>query len=454
MAERPTATPPAPPVELELSPVEGSPRLLAVLRNRNFLYIFLAQGLSQIAYHAVNFALVVLIETLTHSSTAVSLIILAFSLPAIIFSGLAGVLVDRAPKRQVMVVTTALRTLVLAGLIAVDTAWPPLPLFASLYLATFLFSTLSQFFGPAEGAMIPQLVGRRSLIAANSLFNLTFFASQLIGFAVAGPVLAKLIGLRPLFAVATVLYIGCTVLVWLLPRDTPPVQAAARPGRLLATVWHDLAEGAQTIWRDPLLIKAIAYLSLASSAFLMLGAIGPAYVTRVLSIPAEDLGFILAPAGLGIIGGILLVNRYARPENRERMIDLGIMTSGLASLIFALIKPAFDAAAGLAGTVAPVAPVVACVVLVAAAFGGGMAYILVPSQTVLQERAPEQMRARVFAAFYTVSSAASLGPVLFAGALSDLFGVTTVLLLVAIGLLTIGLLSLRRGRAGREAARP
>ncbi len=446
MAESTASPAPADGAELHLSPTERSAGFGPVLRNRNFMLIWLAQVFSQLAYHAVNFALVVLVETVTRSSTAVSLMILSFSLPAVLFSALAGVLVDRSPKRGVMVVTTVLRALVLATLIFVNVAWPWPLLLGSLYTATFVFSTLSQFFGPAEGALIPALVGKRLLIAANSLFNLTFFASQLIGFAVLGPLIAKLLGLRALFQVATVLYVVCTVFIWLLPRDAPPPPGPAEePARLVARVWRDMAESVREILADRLMVKAIAYLSIASSAFYMLGALGPAFVTRVLGIPAEDLGFILAPAGAGIIGGIILVTRYAHPGNRERMIDLGLITAGLATLAFALAKPTADVIAGLAGAEAPLPVVIGLVMLLACVLGASTGYIIVPSQTILQERSPETMRARVYAAFYTVSNAAALGPVLFAGALSDLIGVMAVLVLIGLALTVTGLLILRSG---------
>jgi MFS family permease len=444
-------TSPVSPPEIDTVPATGN-GFGPVLRNRNFMLIWSAQGLSQIAYHAVNFALVVVAETVTRSSTAVSLIILAFSLPAILFSGLAGVLVDRVSKRSVMVVTTAARTVVLGLLLFINLEWPWPLLMGMLYLMTFVFSTLSQFFGPAEGAFIPQLVPKRHLIAANSLFNLTLFGAQLIGFSVAGPVLTKLSGFPAVFRVATGLYLICTLLVWLLPRDAPPPAPPTTAGNLVAIVWRDLVEACRVIWRDKLMVKAIAYLSLATSAFLMLGTIGPAYVTRVLGIPAEDVSFILAPAGLGIVGGVLLVNRLATPENRERMIDLGIIGGGLATLLLALVRPAFGLLDDLSAGQTPIAVVVGCAMLAAAVLGASSSFILVPSQTLLQERSPEHMRARVFAALYTVSSAISLLPVLFAGALGDLFGVTTVLLLVAAAFIGIGLMNLRAERRAAGAA--
>jgi MFS family permease len=444
-------TSPAPVPELDTVPPSGN-GFGPVLRNRNFMLIWSAQGLSQIAYHAVNFALVVVAETVTHSSTAVSLIILSFSLPAILFSGLAGVLVDRTSKQRVMVITTALRTVVLGLLLFINLSWPWQLLMGLLYLMTFVFSTLSQFFGPAEGAYIPQLVPKRHLIAANSLFNLTLFGSQLIGFSVAGPVLAKVSGFPTVFRVATGLYLICTVLVWLLPRDAPPPAPPTTAGNLIAGVWRDLVEACRVIWRDKLMVKAIAYLSLATSAFLMLGTIGPAYVTRVLAISAEDVSFILAPAGLGIVGGVVLVNRLATPENRERMIDLGIIVGGLATLLLAIARPAFGLFDDMRVGETPIAIIVGCVMIVAAVLGASSAFILVPSQTLLQERSPEHMRARVFAALYTVSSAISLLPVLFAGALGDLFGVTTVLLLVAAAFIGIGLVNFRALRRPARAA--
>ena len=430
---------------VSLIPPERNGGFLPVLRNRDFMLVWAAQGISQIAYNAVNFALVVVVETITRSSVAVSLIILAFTLPAILFSAVAGVLVDRSRKRDVMFVTTALRTLVLASLMFVDLNLPLPILLGWLYLATFFFSTLSQVFGPAEGALIPRLVGKRLLIPANALFNLTFFASQLLGLAVVGPILAGLFGFRVVFQAATALYALCALLLWLLPREPRPERLQVLQSRqIVSAMLHDMAEGVRVIWRDPLLKKAIGYLSLASTAFLMLAVLGPGFVTRVLELEANDLGAILAPAGFGILLGIVLVNRFATPANRERMIDLGVLTAGLAILALTLTKPVADALTELAPLEIPLAVVLAVIVIASAVLGVSNAYIIVPSQTVLQERSEDAMRARIYAAFYTVSSAISLGPILFAAALADLVGVVPVLALIGVALGGIATLSIRR----------
>src|SRR5689334_10057910 len=98
-------------------PATASPGILAVLRNRNFLYLWLAQLLSQTAQQMINYVLVVQVDALSKSSTAVSGIIIAFTLPAILFSAIAGVYVDRQPKRRVLIVTNAGRALTMLGYI-------------------------------------------------------------------------------------------------------------------------------------------------------------------------------------------------------------------------------------------------------------------------------------------------------------------------------------------------
>src|SRR5690242_9291743 len=180
----------------------------AVLRNRNFLYLWLAQIISQLAQQMINFALVVQVTDLSAASgTAVAGIIICFTIPAILFSAIAGVFVDRTSKKRTLVVTNVARgvtVLLFVGTTFVanlDVFWG----LAILYANTLLFSAISQFFAPAEAAMIPLLVARNKLIAANSLFNLTLTASQLIGFVLLGTLLVPLLGLRVLY----ILLCGC-----------------------------------------------------------------------------------------------------------------------------------------------------------------------------------------------------------------------------------------------------
>jgi uncharacterized membrane protein len=84
--------------------------------------------------------------------------------------------------------------------------------------------------------------------------------------------------------------------------------------------------------------------------------------------------------------------------------------------------------------------------VLAAILGICNALVLIPSQTILQERSHEHIRARVYATFFTITSVVSFIPIFFAAAAADVLGVVTVLAGVAVLLMGVGALSLARAR--------
>jgi MFS family permease len=80
-------------------------------------------------------------------------------------------------------------------------------------------------------------------------------------------------------------------------------------------------------------------------------------------------------------------------------------------------------------------------------------FISVPAQTALQERSPEQIRARVFSAFFTISNAILIVPVFFAGALGDWLGYAQTIFGIGIAVILIAWLGLYRSRDRRVVAR-
>src|SRR5438132_8223369 len=161
-----------------------------VLKNRNFVLLWLAQLISLTILNAANFGIIVLVNEVTHSVVMAGLAIIAFTLPALPFSIVAGVIVDRLSKRLVLWVSNVLRALtvflmVVSLLYDRTDLWP-------LYVLTFMASLIGQFFIPAEGAAIPLLVGERELMPALSLFNITMTLSQAIGFLLLGSIVSRL----------------------------------------------------------------------------------------------------------------------------------------------------------------------------------------------------------------------------------------------------------------------
>jgi MFS family permease len=428
---------------------DDSGSIKTVLRNQGFLRLWILQALTQTAQNMINFSLLILVreiietQNISEANTAISLLVLAFSAPAVIFSPIAGVVVERADKRTIMIVANGLRALAVLAFLAINPEWPAFLTLAALYTVTFFLGVVGQFFGPAQLAAIPVIVRPRDLISANALFNLTFTGSQVLGFALFGPLAIKLLGTEKTLVGILFLYIATTALATLIP-PTPssyrrPTDDDQHPFRQFA---REAREGLSFVAERPLLIKSIIYLTLATTTYLMIAALGPEFIAEVLGLPAEDIAYVVAPAGLGVVAGALLVNRVTKIITPVRLVDLGLIGAGVSLALFALTEPVGSLLGFSDGEASKM--LIGISVGFAATLGISNAFILVPSQAIMQRASPEEGVARVYATYFTISNIFSFAPVLFAGAIADIVGVLRVLVAIAILLALTGLYNLRR----------
>lgn len=395
-----------------------------LLSNGPFLRLWLAQALSQTGQQTINFALLLQVHALIAgrnlggANTAVGLLVLAFATPPIFFSALAGVVVDRVDKRNIMAAVNAMRAATIGGYLLLDPAWNAVISLSYVYVLALVFSTVSQLFGPAEGATLPVLVPADRVLGANALFGLTYTGSQLAGFVLVGPLLTTLIGLDATYVTIITIYAACTLLILSLP--PVPAEARASGGGSPTTVVQDLREVWQYLGADRLLRKAIGYLTLANSAFLTLITLAPDFIYRGLGLAGGRLALIITPAGLGMLIGALTVGRMGNSQAlRERIIDTALPGAGVALIGFSLAPALLGPQAGLG-----LAPALATglSMLFASLLGFANAFVIVPSQALLQERSTASNRARVLSSFFSLSSAAALLPIFMAGLLGDLLG--------------------------------
>ena len=426
-----------------------------VLRNGAFVRLWIIQAVTQVLQNMVNFALllrvrdVVEVHQLPNANTAISLVILAFSLPAVLFGPLAGVIADRSNKRILMAILNVARAVAVVLFLAIRPGWHVETILIAYYVVTFLFGIAGQFFAPVLGATIPIVARREQLMSANALFNLTNTAAQLIGFAAAGPIVARILGVDRLFMLAVVAYLVSAALVFTLPRTPRIISTVDDMGSTpMQRLWGDMKEGLVYILKDPALMKAIGYLTLASTTFLTIATLGPDFVTSVIGLAKEDIGLVVAPAGAGILIGVLTVPRIVKRVGRQWLISISMVFAGVMLALMAVTR---DVMNWLVPGESEVATVVALVGSFAVFLGICNAYILVPSQTMLQERSHEAIRARVYATFFTISNSVAFIPIFFAAAAADLFGVVNVLLVMAAIVGGLGLFQIIHARQSRFA---
>ncbi len=446
-------------------PGAAPPGALTVFRNGAFLRLWLSQVATQVGGNMVLYGLTVIVVNSTRSNTAVSLLILSFLVPAVVFSAVAGVYVDRIDRRLILVATNILRGASLVALYLIGTN------LALILILNVTVSTITVFFAPAEAAMIPVLLPRGQLLAANGIFTLTLNAAFALGFAFLGPLVVNVANPEAVILVVAALYFLAAVFCFTLPASPPGnghgspdshrlgVAVVGETERAVGSIVAQLREGLDFIRSNHTVGWSLLYLGITASLVGVLGVLGPDFAQSALGLDAKDFAVVVLPLGFGIVTGILLLNAYGRYLPRRRVIEGGLIVLGalLAALATAgpisrLLQRA-DAPGGL--DLSGVTSLLAVVVVIA--FGAGIAYgfVAIPSQTQLQEDLPEDVRGRVFGVLNMLVSVASFLPIIVVGPISDLIGTTAVIVVVAIAVLIAGLASvLRRGPLRATDARP
>lgn len=441
----------------ELTDATNGHSAAAVLRNRPFLLLWLSQVATQIGVNMVLYALTVVVLEATSLTAAVSGLFLTFLVPSVLFSALAGVYVDRIDRRTVLVVSNALRAAILVAIFAVG------PDVGMLLLLNTLFSIVTVFFAPAEAAMIPVLVPREQLVAANGIFTLTLNGAFALGYALLAPLVVTIGGgPAPLIIMVAMLFALAAVFCLTLPSD-PPIKRP-RPGSIGAVtgavtggvieagqavggVFAQLREGMGYIRDNRTIAWSLAYLGISASLIGVVAVLGPSFARDTLGLSPKDLIVVVLPLGIGIVMGVLLLNNYGKYIARRRAIELGLVILGVLLVILTVAGPVSRILTGVGDNV-PLVDLSALTslvsVVVAIAFLAGICYgiVAISAQVQLQEDIPAEGRGRVFGVLNMLISVASILPIIVVGSIADWVGTTVVILAVAAFVFVSGITSI------------
>ena len=246
----------------------------------------------------------------------------AQTLPFLLLSFPAGVLADRSSRRRLMAGAEALRALSLLGILMLaGTGLLTLPLLAAL---GFLGAAGTVAYSVTAPSLVPSLVPRADLAAANGRIELARAVAFVAGPALAGALIAR-IGAAPSYAVAAAL---SALAVLLLAGIAEPARTTAPARRFL----QDLREGAGFAFRHPLLRPVLLTAVFFNTAWFVLQAVYVPYAIHHLGLDAAGVGTTLATYGVGMVAGALLAPRIARRVAFGTLVSIGPM-AGLASAL-------------------------------------------------------------------------------------------------------------------------
>jgi MFS family permease len=389
-----SATPPAP-----------RSGFLAVLLNRPFMMLFCGQVVSQIA-DKVFFVLLISLPYNYQSSPAwtsslPSALTITFTLSAILLGSAVGIVVDRFPKKHMMIAADAI-----CGVLILLIPLLPKQLFI-LWAITFLTSSMKQFLYPAEQAAIPLLVQRENLMSANALFMAAMMVSLIVGFVIGQPLLSWVTNWAGEssqgFFVAGLYLLAALIRLFVHIQET-------RNNMSLLSIhpWRDFQEGLGYLWNNRKVRNAIVQKTILYPAFTCVTVRAFDLGQRVGLKPTQ-FGFLLAAAGVGFVFGAAILGQWA-----NRFHHKPLSASGFLSIAFVLATISFTRNLWLGLSLFVV-------------LGLGTSLIDLPVQTVIQGFTQESMRGRVFGFQNSVVYITSSVALVVAGVLTDAVGLGAVL---------------------------
>lgn len=396
-----------------------------VLRNPNFLALWLAEIFSQMADKIYLVLMIALISSRFQVegqpiSGWVSAIMIAYTIPAVLFGSLAGVWVDRGPLKQVLIWSNVIRGIMVLAIplllyLTEGQTWlfgQPVG-FQILLAITFLVSTLNQFFSPAEQVVIPLIVRRSHLLAANSIYTTTTMGATIVGFAVGEPLLSladtllEQVGMGEGKEILVGMFYVLSGLVFIRLRLRPRDRSHMSDRHL----WADVLDGLNYLQQQPLVRAAMVQLVILFSVFAALAVLAVRLAELIPNLGADQFGILLSVAGLGMGIGALLVGQFGQRFSRQRLALTGSVGMAIMLAILACLEPS------MAGSVV-------CITTL----GIFAAVLGIPMQTVIQEKTPTDMRGKVFGLQNNAINIALSLPLAVAGLAESWLGLTATLL--------------------------
>jgi MFS family permease len=269
-------------------------------------------------------ALTVLVYQRTSSPLLSALTFAIGYLPWLLGGPLLSAFADRLPRHRVLIATDAGRAVLLAGM-----AIPGMPLPAMLALL-FLVSLGSPPFESARSALMADVLDGDRYAVASSLTNITLQLAQVVGFVLAGALVAALSPSAALLIDAGTFAVSA---LWLWAGLQPRPAPVSESGEERRTLLQDTADGLRLIRRSPRLLTIVGVLWVATLFAYAAEGVAAPWVDE-LGKGATALGVLLAANPLGVTLGGLVIARLVPPDRRERLV-VPLVVLSLAPVLLA-----------------------------------------------------------------------------------------------------------------------
>jgi len=352
----------------------ASRSFLSAFKHRNYRLFFIGQLISLtgtwLQIVAQSWLLLNLVSR-AKAELTLGIVSAISSLPILIFSFFAGVVIDRFSKRNIIVVTQ-ISAMLLAFALAALTNWHIVTVF-QIAIIGFLLGTVNALDAPARQSFVIEMVGREDLHNAITLNSAMFNGARILGPAVAGFAVAA-VGMAGAFFFNGVSFIA--VIIGLLLMRVPPAQPKAG-----TSAWLEFKEGLRFI-RYNRMVKALLIMTGAVSICAMPYAVLMPILARYnLHQEAQGFGYLFSAVGLGALAGAFTLSAMGDFNWKGKMLLVGNLTFCVMLILFSTARSMSFALP---------------VLFVA---GWGMMINMALTNTLIQVSVPDELRGRVISVY-------------------------------------------------------
>lgn len=394
--------------------------MFSVLRERNVALLFGGQIISAVGDFMLFLALPFWMYQLTGSAMAKGIMFAALTIPQLIVSPFAGVVVDRVDRKRLMILSDFVRAALMLAYLTVNSAdhvW-------IIYALDFAESSMSQFLRPSVAALVPALVSSEQLAQANALLGASFSVAKLVGPALGG-VLITVIGPHgvALFDAASYLFSAAAILAMRLPHTQPVIVQMNAASNKIGGFVAQLRQGAALVVERPILRVVFASLGVLMLSQGVINVLIVVIVKQLWGVGATELGWLTSAEGIGAVIGTVIVGAVAAKIAPRWLIVGGGVITGL--ILAAMVnQPSIYVAIAL------IVPVGIMIV----AFDVGLT-------TLMQLGSDDENRGRVASLIHTTMAASQLVSIGLTSLLADRVGAVMMLDFAAVAFIVGGLIA-------------
>jgi MFS family permease len=360
---------------VQIEPLAERLGAFRALRHRNFRLFFGGQFVSLIGTWMQSVAQGWLVLKLTNSALMLGVVSFAGYLPVLLVTLFAGVIVDHADRRRLIVTTQVL--LMLSAFILTALTWAGVVRVEYVIILAAINGLVTAFDMPARQTFVVEMVGREDLPNAIALNSMIFNGARVVGPAVAG-VLISVIGIAGCFFLNGLSYIA---VIWsllemeLLARELPRIGSA---------MFTRLREGFDYIWQHRASFYLLLLIAINAGFGMQYSVLIPVFARDVLHGGPRAYGFLLAAQGVGALLGAYVLASCRTPRGLRQNLIFGLFGSAAGIFIFG-----FSSVMWLS-------------LLAQMLIGAGLLNYMATSNTMLQLFVSDELRGRVMS-MYTLS---------------------------------------------------